>query len=116
MNIIEDPNLTEFYRRPRSKKKRILKKWRKRPSNHRPDMKIYQVGDTLIMHPVMAAAIRKIQRAIEDNIFKGLGPIGVIGGTVAGSITFDDVARTCRLLRPPHLLTPLPIPHVLITV
>lgn len=34
---------TQFFRRPRSKKRRILKKWWMRKENHRPLMTIFQI-------------------------------------------------------------------------
>ena len=46
---------------PRSKKKRIRKKWAKNQDNYRwiPWDKVYQMGDTLIMHPSMLEKLKK---------------------------------------------------------
>lgn len=63
MKIIESEYLLEQFRFPRSRKKRIRNKWAKRPENFRPSVKaVYQMGDTIICHPKMAALIRKTLR------------------------------------------------------
>ena len=55
--FITDPYLSDRvqYKFPRSKKKRIRKKWAKNPKNWKnvPKLETYQIGDTLIMHPEM---------------------------------------------------------------
>ena len=38
MKVFRNEHLVEFYRKPRSKKKRIIAKWEKRPRNYRPDI------------------------------------------------------------------------------
>jgi hypothetical protein len=55
---IESANLTEQFRFPCSKKKRIRNKWAKRPENHRPARHALQMGDKLICHPAFAARLR----------------------------------------------------------
>lgn len=45
LRIRLDERLVQFYRRPRSKRRRIVKKWRKRPENWRPHPCIF--GETL---------------------------------------------------------------------
>ena len=45
-----------FYRRPRSKKKRIINKWRKRPQNHRREPRAFLINeDKLILGPTFYA-------------------------------------------------------------
>jgi len=61
--IIEDPRLTEQFRFPKSKKKRIRKKWAARPGNHRPSQHIYIAaiggyGKTIVCHPAVAARLK----------------------------------------------------------
>lgn len=63
LRIIESPLLADRVqvRFPRSKKRRIQKKWRKREANYRliPKRDVYRFGDALICHPVIAREIRK---------------------------------------------------------
>ena len=49
--------ITEQFRFPHSRKKRIRNKWTKRPQNWRPSRQAYQIGDTLFMHPIFAAQL-----------------------------------------------------------
>lgn len=62
MQILENYLLTvtKQLRFPRSKKRRIQKKWRKRPGNIQtvPDRNCFVVGNRLICHPVVAAELR----------------------------------------------------------
>jgi hypothetical protein len=59
MRIIENANLCEQFRFPRSKKKRIRAKWSKRPENSRPIVdRAVQMGDMLICHPIFARRLR----------------------------------------------------------
>jgi hypothetical protein len=50
----------QYYRRPRTKKRRILKKWRKRPENYRPLM--VPVG-----HVILIGALAKSRAIPSDN-------------------------------------------------
>ena len=52
----------EQFRFPRSKKKRMRKKWRRDSRNWRyvPDRTVYQVFDTLYMHPVMIEELKRV--------------------------------------------------------
>lgn len=62
-NIIENGNLIEQFRFPKSKKKRIRNKWEKRPENFRPDLKkCYVMGNDIICHPILAAKLREEMR------------------------------------------------------
>jgi hypothetical protein len=58
----------EQFRFPRSKRKRIRKKWAKKAENWKcvPWEKAYQIGDTLHMHPQMAEQLR---RAVSVSVF-----------------------------------------------
>ena len=71
MNIIEDINMVEFFRKPHSKKRRILKKWKKRGENTRPrtDSMIIE-GHTIICHPSLAVKIRAIDKEYHDALNK----------------------------------------------
>lgn len=63
VQIIEDIHCTEtlrFPRLPKSRKRRIRDKWRKKYPQFRtvPARHMYRMGDTFIMHPVRAAELR----------------------------------------------------------
>lgn len=62
--IVESHLLVEQWRLPRSKKRRIRRKWAARKSNWKPDGKIYKMGDTIWCHPIVAARLR---RQIDEN-------------------------------------------------
>lgn len=59
------------FRFPRSKRRRIRAKWRKDRRNWKriPTGEVYQIGDTLYMHPdMMAKLAEKIGRDKDDRI------------------------------------------------
>lgn len=69
MNIIKSPHLVKRvqFRFPKSKRRRIRKKWAKQSKNFKtiPLDEIYRMGNSFVMHPRMAERLRaKIQ---EDN-------------------------------------------------
>ena len=67
--IIIDPALQTFFRKPHSKKRRILKKWKKRQENWKPDLNIYAIeGGASIMHPIMAKMFKEARQKVEDSI------------------------------------------------
>ena len=61
-NIIESVWLTERkqWRFPRSKKRRIRKKWAKDEKNFKYEPKAYKVGGTLYCHPSLATKLREV--------------------------------------------------------
>lgn len=63
LRIFEDAKLTKTYqaRLPKTRKRRILKKWAKRKENFRtvPDRNIYKTAHGIFCHPVVAAEIRR---------------------------------------------------------
>lgn len=63
LRFVSCPHMADFMqvRFPRSKKKRIRKKWAKDSRNYRyvPWRKAYQLGDTVFAHPAMIESIRK---------------------------------------------------------
>lgn len=62
MRIIEDIKLLKTtHILPRSKKKRIRKKWINNPSKKKisPDTNCYVRGNDIFFHPIVAAEIRK---------------------------------------------------------
>lgn len=59
LQLVESPNLIVQHRKPRSKKRRIRRKWAKRTENWRPDRHAYQMGRQILVHPTMAAALRR---------------------------------------------------------
>lgn len=63
VQIIEDIHCTEtlrFPRLPKSRKRRIRDKWRKKYPQFRtvPARHMYRMGDTFLMHPVRAEELR----------------------------------------------------------
>lgn len=59
VRIIESHLMVEFYRQPVSKRKRIVKKWRKNSRNWRPMKHAYFVNGAYVMHPETAEHLRK---------------------------------------------------------
>lgn len=65
--IITNPNFVKQFRFPKTKKKRIRKKWWKNPKNHKPDTENFlclQDG-TIIIHPI---AMKKVQQLLEERV------------------------------------------------
>ena len=58
MRIVTSATTEEFFRRPRSKRRRIVNKWRKRPENRRPSAFFSATLDTLIIHPTLFEQVR----------------------------------------------------------
>ena len=56
------------YRFPKSKRRRIRKKWRKDLKNYKtkPDPKYYFLNNRIICHPTMAEKLRKQMLTYED--------------------------------------------------
>lgn len=62
MRVFENVNLTKTIQLwPRSKKRRIRKKWMKNPAKKRiePDLNCYALGNDIHCHPVVAAQLRR---------------------------------------------------------
>ena len=62
---------TMQYRFPRSKKRRIRRKWQKDRRNWKsvPKLRAYQIGDTIYMHPdVLNRLTQEIARQNDDRI------------------------------------------------
>jgi hypothetical protein len=72
MTIIESPHLTTTtqFRFPKSKCRRIRKKWSKQPKNFRtlPDENFYQYENKIICHPIMARQLRKTLQKEQPNV------------------------------------------------
>ena len=58
IKVIIDSKLVEQFRLPHSKKKRIRKKWAKRPENFRPISLYDEANLTLYCHPSLEAKAR----------------------------------------------------------
>lgn len=56
VTVIENHFFVEWFRRPRSKRRRIINKWKKAAGSHRPRKDFILSGNTLIGHP---AELRK---------------------------------------------------------
>lgn len=72
LKIICDDSLADWkqVKFPRSKKKRICRKWAKNQKNYAyiPKNGYYQIGDMLIMHPTMLESLkREIDKQNECN-------------------------------------------------
>lgn len=65
MNIVESVAAGEFFRRPRSKRRRIINKWRKRRENYRPAV-FYSAdcGGQFFVHPALMPQVRHIAREV----------------------------------------------------
>lgn len=72
MDIIEDPRMTTFFRRPHSKRKRIIEKWRKRAANQRVDTRCLWMEHAVICHPSVAPRLRAEIAAL-DKAYPGHG-------------------------------------------
>lgn len=60
IRILESPYLVIQWRFPRTKNRRIRRKWAKRKENLRPDTNIYEMPDgAIVCLPSVAAAIRQ---------------------------------------------------------
>ena len=63
IKVIVNENMADWkqVKFPRSKKRRIRKKWAKDRKNYRliPWETVYQMGDTVVMHPMMLARLKK---------------------------------------------------------
>ena len=64
LRIITDHQMADRvqFRFPRSKKRRIRKKWAKRQENWKavPWPRAYQINGTLVMHPAMLAELERV--------------------------------------------------------
>ena len=72
IQFIEAPWMTNRvqFRHPRSKKKRIRRKWAKDPRNYcmKPWDKFYQMGDTIYAHPVKIEQLkRELRKQCQDQ-------------------------------------------------
>lgn len=59
LEIYESTALIVQFRFPRSKKKRIRKKWSKNLANYKPDPKVYQIQGKLYAHPQTARRLKE---------------------------------------------------------
>lgn len=77
VRIIEDSRLTEQFRFPRTRKRRIMKKWTARHANHRASTKmvLYVANgiDYCVCHPATAQAIRSLERTFDDVVLNNIG-------------------------------------------
>jgi len=64
MQIIESAALVVQFRRPRTKKRRIQKKWAKKPANFRPrpDVLFDQARGVVYAHPITARRLKAAAR------------------------------------------------------
>ena len=71
MKILVSTSLIEFYqfRFPKSKKKRIRKKWSKRKENYREKLKAVKLGDTLYVSPSYFEVLKKDAIQSDHNNF-----------------------------------------------
>jgi len=56
-----------FYRRPRSKKRRIRDKWFKRPENHGPCAYYMPQQQLWVAHPVLACKMEALKKSAEER-------------------------------------------------
>lgn len=69
MKILVSTSLIEFYqfRFPKSKKKRIRKKWSKRKENYREKLKAVKLGDILYVSPSFLEVLKKDAIQCDEN-------------------------------------------------
>jgi len=86
MQVIVDPNMTVtvLKRLCRSKKKRIVKKWRKNPKNYEtsPSTEVLVFGDKCICHPMVAEAMKAMIKPQTDKRMEMFG--GFLGAPLGG--------------------------------
>ena len=72
MQIIESPHLTitKQFRFPKSKRRRIRKKWQKDSKNFRtvPRTDFLILNNAIICHPLMARKLRKTLQKQQQNV------------------------------------------------
>lgn len=63
-NIIYDPQLRVQYRKPKSKKRRIIEKWAEDGRNYKADEQVYvmEITKTIICHPMWKHKVDAIMR------------------------------------------------------
>ena len=83
--IIEDPRMLDQFRFPKSKKRRIRKKWAKVPTNFKPSKKVAMFGGVTIAHPQTAAYLRRETQTANHqmNGMRGAQPLFNPGGVGA---------------------------------
>jgi hypothetical protein len=59
MQLIESNHMVEWFRKPRTKKRRIIIKWKKRAENFRPRTDVVMSGNRIYAHPTVAAKLRQ---------------------------------------------------------
>lgn len=76
MKILESAAMVEQFRFPKSKGRRIRKKWSRNKINWRPMQHFLRYGDDyVICHPTLAARLRRTMRASElGHHIEGLVP------------------------------------------
>ena len=86
--VVLDPRMGKYIqvKFPRSKKKRIRRKWRKNHKNYAwvSDGQVYQMGGRLYMHPAMWERLKKEMNKRNDPI------------AAAKQRAVDDVLGICR--------------------
>lgn len=99
LNVITDHRMVERkqVRFPRTKKRRIRRKWAKRPENYKefPLKTVYQVGNDLIMHPAMFAELQKQAEfksaQATDPFDRSPGPWAFVNGARSTDVSLPAV-------------------------
>jgi hypothetical protein len=75
LKLVSSPYATipTQFRFPRSKKKRLRKKWKKNKNNWRSEPAMFMMNDTAIAHPVIIAQIQESTKRQEESHFKKWG-------------------------------------------
>lgn len=68
IDLIPNHHMLVFFRRPRTRKMRIVKKWMKKPENWKPDTQVFVMGDgftgrKLVAHPQTIDRIKRRLKA-----------------------------------------------------
>lgn len=77
--LVESQHVTEQFRFPRTKKRRIRNKWTARPENHRPRRGVLhdKVNNILYVHPQYIGVLKQaiaadISRGVDAKILEGI--------------------------------------------
>jgi len=75
IKVFVDPHLQDRiqFRFPRSKKKRIRKKWAKQERNYKriPSKSIYKIGDAIYVHPILYEQLKKTLERENERLKNG---------------------------------------------
>lgn len=69
-DVLVDRGLSIFFRKPRSKKRRIIEKWAKRSENYR--CRSYIIDGRLVVSPMVARLFEEMRKKVEDEVVRNM--------------------------------------------